>query len=105
VLAPDLSHSGWIHSVRFTPDGKHLVSGGAAPLRKGSLAVWQAADGRLVRGLELPTGAIHSLDIDPSGKLVALGCGPAARGDDSSLAYLLTLPLNPDAQAAARAAR
>jgi WD40 repeat protein len=36
---PAPAHPGWVYSVRFTPDGKHLVSAGNAPRGHGYLAV------------------------------------------------------------------
>src|SRR5205823_10503026 len=32
---PPPSHPGWVYGVRFTPDGKYLVSVGGAPQNKG----------------------------------------------------------------------
>jgi WD40 repeat protein len=105
VLVPKLSHSGWIHTVKFTPDGQHLVSGGAAPLKKGSLAIWKATDGKLLKAFDLPTGAIHGLDISANGRLAALACGPATRGADESFAYVIELPLVITAQASVKSGR
>ena len=99
VLVPVMSHSGWIHAVRYTPDGQHLVSGGAAPLKKGSLALWTSKDGKLLKAVELPTGAIHGLDVSANGRLVALGCGPATRGTEDSLAFVVELPMTATAKA------
>ncbi len=105
VLVPILSHSGWIHTVKFTPDGQHLVSGGAAPLKKGSLAIWKTVDGKLLKSFELTTGAIHGLDISAKGRLAALACGPATRGVEDSLAFVIELPMNVTAQASVKADR
>src|SRR5207248_1577856 len=45
---PHPSHPGFVHAVRFTADGKRLVSAGPAPRNQGYLAVWSVADGKLL---------------------------------------------------------
>ncbi len=99
VLVPILAHPGWIHSVRFTPDGLRLVTGGAAPARQGSLAIWTVSDGKLEKSFDLPTGPIHGLDISTDGRFVALACGPSVRGTDDSLAFVVELPHTATVQA------
>lgn len=99
VLVPVLAHPGWIHAARFTPDGHRLVTGGAAAARHGSLAFWTAHDGKLERSIDLANGPIHGLDISADGRFLALACGPAARGDDSSLGLVLELPSTATAKA------
>lgn len=83
------AHPGWVYSLRFTPDGKKLVSAGNAPRNQGYLAVWSVADRKLVVGEELATGPIYSLAISPDGNLVALGCGPRGRQLQDGNAYIL----------------
>ncbi|CAN5468197.1 hypothetical protein BH10PLA2_BH10PLA2_33330 [soil metagenome] len=101
VLVPVLSHSGWIHAVRFTPNGQRLVSGGAAPLRRGSLAVWTATDGKLDKSVELPIGPIHGLDISADGRFAALACGRSGAADNCN-AYIVELPQIATAQATSK---
>ena len=55
------SHPGWIFGLRYTRDGKRLVSAGAAPGNKGYLAVWDTSDAKLLAAEELPLGTFHSL--------------------------------------------
>jgi WD40 repeat protein len=86
------AHPGWIYSLRFTPDGKYLVSAGNAPHAHGYLAVWNVAEGKLVYGEELALGPIFSVAVSPDGKLLALGCGPRGRDLQETNGYLLKMP-------------
>lgn len=89
---PPPSHPGFVHCVRFTPDGSRLVSAGTAPRGQGYLAVWSVADGRLIAGRELPVGPIYSFDLTADGRSVILGCGPTERGRTESEAVVVPLP-------------
>src|SRR5262249_26264301 len=44
------AHPGWIYGLRFTSDGRFLVSVGNAPKNQGYLAVWNVADGKMLHG-------------------------------------------------------
>ena len=99
VLTLSLAHPGWIYAVRFTPDDRRLISGGGAPNRKGSLAVWNAADGKLQKAFDLPTGPILALDVSRDGSLIALACGPHTRESQASFAYTMELPAGTPAKA------
>ena len=66
--APLPSHPGRVYGVRFTPDGKHLVSAGGAPGGKGSVAVWTVSDGKLLMSQEVPGGTCYGLALSPDGK-------------------------------------
>ena len=57
---PPQAHPGWVYGLRFTPDGKFLVSAGNAPKNQGYLAVWNVADGKMLYGEELPLGPFYS---------------------------------------------
>ena len=87
----------------FTPDGQRLITGGAAPARHGSLAVWSVHDGKLDKSFDLPTGPIHGLDISADGRFIALACGPSVRGADDSNAFVLELPHTATVQAPSKA--
>jgi WD40 repeat protein len=88
------AHPGWVYGVRFTPDGKYLVSAGGAPQNKGFLAVWSVADGKLVSGEELPLGVFFALAMSPNGQQLALGTGgnPRAAGQEPVATYLMKVP-------------
>ncbi len=89
---PVRSHPGWIYKVRYTKDGKYLVSIGDAPKNMGYLAVWNPEDGKLLSGEAHPLGSFFGLAIAPNGKL-AIGAGPRGRPEDLNSAYLLNLPI------------
>jgi WD40 repeat protein len=59
----------YYRSLAYTPDGRHLVSGGT-----GGARIWDAASGKLVRqlGTDLPQ-PWDAADLSPDGKLVAVG--------------------------------
>jgi hypothetical protein len=80
--------------VRFTPDGRYLLSAGGAPQNKGFLAVWNAADGKLLSGDELAVGTLFALALSADGKLVGLGTGGTARpgGPEMNNGLILKLP-------------
>lgn len=89
---PPQAHPSWIYGLRFTPDGKYLISAGSAPGYHGYLAIWNAGDGTLVHSQDLPTGAINSLALSPDAKSLAIACGPTARRDPTSHAFMLKMP-------------
>ncbi len=94
LTAPQ-SHPGWVYGLRYTPDGKRLVSVGDAPLNKGYLAVWDPAAGKLLHGEEMPLGIFYSVAVAPDGKLLALGAGPRGRptpAPEFNSAYLMKMP-------------
>jgi WD40 repeat protein len=91
---PPHSHPGWVYQVRFTSDGKYLVSAGDAPLNKGYLAIWNFADGTLLHGDTTPLGAVFGLAMSPTDNMLALGAGPRRLGStENHPAYLLRWPL------------
>jgi WD40 repeat protein len=89
---PAPSHPGWVHGVRFTPDGEFLVSAGAAPRYKGYLAVWSVADGERVYAAERDTGPVQALGMTPDGKRLVLGCGPQGRTESAAEAVVVWTP-------------
>ncbi len=89
---PTPSHPGFVHAVRFSPNGLTLLSAGSAPRNLGSLAVWTVADGKWKAGGEVPFGPIYALDVTADGKSVLLGCGPRVRSAGDAEAYLLPVP-------------
>jgi WD40 repeat protein len=92
ITIPPQAHPSWVDSVRYTPDGKYLVSAGRAPRNQGYLAVWNAADAKFVKGMTLPLGFIHALAISPDGKLLALGCERKGLGFQETNGYLMKMP-------------
>ena len=63
-----------MNSVRFSPDGRLLASGGGEPSRSGEIKLWSVADGRLSRDLPgIHSDSVFSLDFSQDGKLLASG--------------------------------
>ncbi len=95
-LKPDagvpVAHPGWVYGLRFTADGKYLISAGPAPQNHGFVAVWQVADGKMLYGEDLPLGPFHSLALSPDGKLLAVACGPQDRQATEVSSYVLKVP-------------
>jgi WD40 repeat protein len=88
---PAPSHPGWVQGVRFTPDGKFLVSAGSAPQGKSYIAVWNVADGTRVYGAERDFGPIHSLAVSKDGMRLIIGCA-TAKGQAGPAALVVKLP-------------
>jgi WD40 repeat protein len=95
---PAQAHPGYVYGVRFTPDGRYLISAGGAPQNKGFLAVWNAADGKLLSGDELAVGTLFALTLSADGKLVGLGTGGTARAGGPEMNNGLVLKLPPAAK-------
>ncbi|MBY0527075.1 MAG: hypothetical protein K2R98_27015 [Gemmataceae bacterium] len=90
-LQPPHAHPGPVYGVRYTKDGKYIISVGHAPNSRGYLAVWNAADGKMLYGAELPLGHFNNLAISPDGK--SLVVAPAAgRQSPETNAYILKMP-------------
>ncbi len=89
---PAPSHPGWVHSVKFTPDGTQLVTAGAAPRGKSYLAVWTVADGKRVFGAERDFGPIHAMTIFPDGSKIVIGFAGMPRNKIEPAAMILKMP-------------
>jgi WD40 repeat protein len=90
--APKEAHPGWVYGLRYTPDGKYLVSVGNAPPFKSYLAIWSMAEGKLVQAEELPLGTFNSVAVSPDGKLLGVACSPPGRQFQQVDSYLLRMP-------------
>jgi WD40 repeat protein len=75
------AHPGWVYSLGWTSDGKHLLSGGAAPGLRGYLAVWEAASGKPLFGKELAIGTIFNVTLSPDEKSILVGTGGTVRSE------------------------
>ncbi len=65
-------HAGRVTALAYRPDGKRLATAGA----DGSIHVWDAASGRLVRSLDRAhSRAVGALAYSPDGKRLASGGG------------------------------
>jgi WD40 repeat protein len=86
------AHPGWVYGVRFTPDGKTLISVGGAPQNRGFLAAWSLPDGKLLTGEELAGGTFFGLAVAPDGKSVAVGTAGRLPGQEPNISYVLRTP-------------
>jgi WD40 repeat protein len=76
VTEPLRGHLDLVHSIAFSPDGRHIVSGS----RDGTIQIWDAVTGQPVRKLRKAhegTHGVHSVAFSPNGKRVVSG------GDDN----------------------
>jgi WD40 repeat protein len=89
---PVPSHAGFVHAVRFSPDGQSLLTAGPAPRNAGILARWSLADGKLLATVDIPFGPVYALEPSADGKTVLVGCGPRVRTANEAEAYLLPRP-------------
>jgi WD40 repeat protein len=94
---PSEAHPGAVYGLRFSSDGKQLVSVGQAPKGSGHVSLWNVTDGKLLATRSLPLGPFYSLALAPDGKTLAVASGPKPRGgiggiQDGNPAYILKLP-------------
>uniref|UniRef100_A0A0D3DY35 Uncharacterized protein n=2 Tax=Brassica oleracea TaxID=3712 RepID=A0A0D3DY35_BRAOL len=66
-------HTRGISTVKFTPDGRWLVSGGLDNVVKVREAVWDITAGKLLHEFKFHDGPIRSLDSHPLEFLLATG--------------------------------
>lgn len=64
-LAGSIKDSDWLNCLVFTPDGKHLVTGGTA------VKVWDPVSGACLKTFEGHTDEIYGVDVSPDGKFIA----------------------------------
>ena len=95
-MFPPASHPGAVTNLRFTKDGKYLISVGDAPGNKGFLAVWDWQAGKMVASDTMQLGVFYGLALAPNEKSLAVGAGNRDRkfaSPDFNAAYLLKLPM------------
>jgi WD40 repeat protein len=88
---PAPSQPGWVHAVRFTPDGSRIISAGAAPRGKSYIAVWNVADGKRLYGAERDFGPIHSMAVLDADRIV-IGFAGVPRNKVEPGAVILKMP-------------
>ncbi len=61
-----------VNALRFTADGRYLITGGGEPSRQGEIKVWDLRDGHCVREFKnIHSDSIFALDLSPDGKYLA----------------------------------
>lgn len=75
------AHPGWVYGLRWTSDGKHLISVGQAARLRGYVGVWDTATGKLLSGQELDVGTIFSVALAPDEKTMTIGTGGSVRSN------------------------
>jgi WD40 repeat protein len=88
---PAPSHPGWVHAVKFTPDGSRLITVGAAPKGKSYVAVWTVGDGKRVFGAERDFGPIHSMAVLDDNRIL-IGFAGIPRNKIEPGAMILKMP-------------
>jgi WD40 repeat protein len=94
-MFPPPSHPGAVANLRFTKDGKYLISVGDAPGNKGFLAVWDWQAGKMLSSETLPLGVFYGMALTPDEKSVVVTAGNRDRkfaSPDYNAAYLLKVP-------------
>lgn len=87
------AHPGAVYSLRFTKDGKYLLSAGDAPRNQGHLAVWNWQTGKLLHKETLPLGTFYHLALSPDERLLAIAAGNRGRPNPQfNVTYLLKMP-------------
>ncbi len=92
---PPAAHPGVVYALRYTPDGKRLISAGAAPRLRSYLAIWNAADSKMLYGSEQSLGTLFSLAVSADGKYLAVGAGGSSSGGEEgnkNNVYVMKLP-------------
>ena len=62
-------HTGWVYSVRFSPDGTRIASGS----RDQTIRLWDASTGEQLDTLKGHTFDVTSVSFSPDGKRIASG--------------------------------
>ena len=75
LAATLISHSGGVHSIAFSPDGKRLVSGGD----DGIIRLWDVANTRLLRWAYAADDGWYSVDLEADPRGLWRGEGLALR--------------------------
>ncbi len=93
---PAASHPGAVANLRFTKDGKNLISIGDSPGNKGFLAIWDWQTGKMTYESTAPLGVFYGLALAPDEKTLTVTAGNRDRkgaSADYNAAYVLKMPV------------
>ncbi|MBI2804279.1 MAG: WD40 repeat domain-containing protein [Planctomycetes bacterium] len=93
---PAPSQPGSVTGLRFTKNGKYLISIGDAPANKGYLAIWDWQANKLVYERTLQLGVFYNLALAPDEKNLAIAAGNRDRkfaSPENNSGYVLKMPL------------
>jgi len=63
-----------ILSITFSADSKIMVAGGGTPAQFGEIQVWDTADDKLLRSIEVTKDTVFGASVSADGRRVAAGC-------------------------------
>lgn len=92
---PPASHPGAVSALRFTKDGKRLISVGDAPGNKGYLAIWDWQAGKLLHESTSHLGVFYGLALAPDELTLVITAGNRDRkgaSPDFNSAYVIKMP-------------
>jgi len=78
LLARLVGLSERIQTVRFSPDGKHLVACGGRPAQMGEVQVWDVEKRKLVLSAPIGYDTVYGASWSPDGKIISFGCSDNA---------------------------
>ncbi|MSQ96988.1 MAG: hypothetical protein EXR98_20875 [Gemmataceae bacterium] len=93
---PAPSHPGSVTALRFTKDGKHLISIGDAPANKGFLAIWDWQSGKMLSSDTLQLGVFYGMALAPDEKTLAITAGNRDRkfaSPEFNATYVIKMPV------------
>jgi WD40 repeat protein len=88
-ITPQIPHTDMIFSVAFSPDGTRLLSGS----EDGTLKLWDAASGLLIRTLEGHAGSVKSVVFSSDGTRIVSGAVVPRSGSGTQRMAATWLPL------------
>jgi len=76
-----IGHNHRISFVSFSPNGKHIITGGGD---NGVAILWDVSTGRIIRAFSGDDKSVSSAAFSPNGKFIITGSGGRDRGDDNT---------------------
>jgi WD40 repeat protein len=70
-----VGHTGTVHAIAYSPDGRFALSGGGWPDGDGTLRMWDVATGKEIRQFRGHTGRVLCVAFSPDGRRVLSGGG------------------------------